>query len=337
MTPTLLSLAMIVKNEAANLPRCLASVAGVVDEMVVVDTGSSDGTPAIAAAAGASVHHVAWENDFAKARNSALERARSAWILVLDADEELTPGMRAELRELLQATTASALRVLVENLGASGDVVTSTLAPSVRVFRNASEHRYERSVHEQVTPSILRHGGTIADHPLRILHHGYTTDRAQGGSRAARNGALLDAEIRRTPNDPGLHVHAGLAAKARADLARAREHLDRALELVRGDGTTGDALPRFLPAEALGHALIARAQVALADGDLETAIAHACRAFTMDPENLTAAHVAAVALCMRGDMRSALPFLEAVSSSASTHPSLRHDVALLLAHVRRAA
>lgn len=337
MSPMLLSLAMIVKNEAENLPRCLASVAGVVDEMIVVDTGSTDATAALAVTAGAKVHHLAWENDFAKARNAAIDLATASWVLVLDADEELTAGMRGSLRELLETTTAAGLRVLVENLGRSGDVAASTLAPSVRLFRNAPAHRYERSVHEQVTPSILRAGGTIADHPLRILHHGYTSDRAQGGSRAARNAALLDVELRRSPNDPGLHVHAGLAAKARADLGGARAHLDRALELVRGDGTSEDVLPRFLPAEALGHALTARAQIALADADLESAIAHACRAFTMDPENLTAAHVAAVALCMRGDMRSAVPFLEAVSTSRSTHPSLRHDVGMLLAHARRAA
>ena len=82
----MLSLSMIVRNEAERLERCLASVAGFVDEMVVLDTGSSDATIAIAAGCGAVVHQLPWPGDFAPARNAALQHVRGDWVLVLDAD-----------------------------------------------------------------------------------------------------------------------------------------------------------------------------------------------------------------------------------------------------------
>ena len=89
--PASLSACLIVKNEAAHLPRCLASVRELVDEMVVVDTGSTDETPAIATAYGARVLAFAWRDDFSAARNFGLGQARGEWLLVLDADEALEP------------------------------------------------------------------------------------------------------------------------------------------------------------------------------------------------------------------------------------------------------
>lgn len=92
-----ISLCMIVKDEEEHLPRCLASVADVVDEIVVVDTGSQDHTVAVAAAHGARVFQIPWTGDFSAARNAAIDRATGDWVLVLDADDELTPETRAAL------------------------------------------------------------------------------------------------------------------------------------------------------------------------------------------------------------------------------------------------
>ncbi len=89
--PTL-ALSMIVKNGERDLPDCLASVRGVVDEIVVADTGSSDASIEIARAAGARVISIPWENDFAKARNLSLAEVTSDWLLLLDADERLDAG-----------------------------------------------------------------------------------------------------------------------------------------------------------------------------------------------------------------------------------------------------
>src|SRR5690242_15059907 len=84
-----ISLCMIVKNEEASLATCLQSAADLVNEVIVVDTGSSDQTKAIAARFGARVHDFAWVNDFSAARNESLRQASGEWIFWLDADESL--------------------------------------------------------------------------------------------------------------------------------------------------------------------------------------------------------------------------------------------------------
>ena len=100
MSPRI-SLCMIARDEAAQLPRCLASVRGAVDEVVLVDTGSRDRTREIAREHGARVESFAWCDDFAAARNASLARASGDWVLVLDADEELPEATRAGLRAAL--------------------------------------------------------------------------------------------------------------------------------------------------------------------------------------------------------------------------------------------
>src|SRR5580658_1616487 len=96
------SLCMIVRNEEANLPPCLASVAGLTDEVVVVDTGSHDRTKEIALAHGARVFDFAWCDDFSAARNESLRHARGDWVLWLDADDRVTAENRMRLQKLLR-------------------------------------------------------------------------------------------------------------------------------------------------------------------------------------------------------------------------------------------
>lgn len=98
----MLSLSMIVRDEAERLAACLRSVQGFVDEMVVVDTGSCDDTVAIAEGLGATVHRIDWPGDFAPARNQALQWVSGDWVLVLDADEQLRPEAREPLRQLME-------------------------------------------------------------------------------------------------------------------------------------------------------------------------------------------------------------------------------------------
>jgi len=93
----MLSLSMIVRDEAERLVACLESVAGFVQEMVVLDTGSSDDTVAIARQQGATVHELPWPGDFAPARNAAMQLVHGDWVLVLDADEQLLPEARPDL------------------------------------------------------------------------------------------------------------------------------------------------------------------------------------------------------------------------------------------------
>src|SRR5687768_5610008 len=111
-----LSICLIVRNEAGNLPRCLASVEPLGAEVVVVDTGSTDDTAALARRHGARVEHFPWRDDFAAAVNHAFDHAAGEWILRLDADEELVPETLPELRRVLADPLVLAYLVRLEEV-----------------------------------------------------------------------------------------------------------------------------------------------------------------------------------------------------------------------------
>ncbi len=96
-----LSLCMILRDEEELLPRFLEHARGLWDELVAVDTGSTDRTPRLLAEAGAKVLHRPWTGDFSAARNASLEAATGEWALVLDADELVSPGLVATAHNML--------------------------------------------------------------------------------------------------------------------------------------------------------------------------------------------------------------------------------------------
>ena len=110
-TRPLVTAALIVRDEANTLGPCLESIQGLVDEIVVVDTGSTDESPAIAVACGARVVHHRWRDDFADARNVSLDEAGGQWILYIDADERVVEGSRAYLEARLNGASEAAFRV----------------------------------------------------------------------------------------------------------------------------------------------------------------------------------------------------------------------------------
>ncbi|MEY4764652.1 MAG: hypothetical protein RI907_1325 [Pseudomonadota bacterium] len=189
-----LALVMIVRNEARCLARCLASVQGLVDQMVVLDTGSTDDTVAIAQAAGAEVAHFKWVDDFSAARNAALALSRCDWALVLDADETLrhTPTGLQALQALKQTAPTFVGRIAVHS---SFGVGGTQQAPSwlSRVLPRGA--RFEGVVHEQVTGPWPRQ-----DLPLEARHDGY--EPAQMAHKGDRNRQLLEHAVRLSPQDP---------------------------------------------------------------------------------------------------------------------------------------
>ncbi|HSO33016.1 MAG TPA: glycosyltransferase, partial [Labilithrix sp.] len=224
----LLSVCMIVKNEEATVGRALASAAGMGAELVVVDTGSTDRTVAIAEAAGASVHHFTWINDFSAARNFAFSRARGAWMLVLDADEALLPELCARVARVLLASKASALRIPATSLDDCGRAQMTMM--STRLLRNGHGYAYEGRVHEDVTTSILRAGGTIEDClELPLVHYGYTAAESGRKNRQARNIELLEAAHRAAPEDPRHWHYLGIENRISGDLSGAAGWFDRVL------------------------------------------------------------------------------------------------------------
>jgi tetratricopeptide (TPR) repeat protein len=168
---------MIVKNEIKNLHRCLDSVKYYVDEMIIVDTGSEDGTPAMAAKYGAKVSYFQWCDDFAAARNYAISQASGDWILVLDADEELIVESEYFLDQL-----KSQLDIIAYSIGLTEtEEPSSTPAYLTRLFRNLPDIKYVGRFHESLRYQNLfirnseNYGGYFKK--IRILHYGYEKKR----------------------------------------------------------------------------------------------------------------------------------------------------------------
>ena len=149
-----LSACVIVKNEEKNLPDWLDCMKAVADEMVVVDTGSTDNTVALAKAAGAKVYFFKWINDFSAAKNYAIEQATGDWILFLDADETFTDAARRVLRQELERfdkdkNVACLLNRLIDvDVDKNNRVFNNSLLP--RIFRRSPYIRYRGAIHEQV-------------------------------------------------------------------------------------------------------------------------------------------------------------------------------------------
>lgn len=231
-----LSLCMIAKDEEENLPRVLSSVHGLVDEIILVDTGSSDRTPDIARSFGAQVYHFAWCDDFAAARNEALKHARGEWILVLDADDEMDRGELRRLRALLSVSDATGLMLPIRSpLDPEGrNVMTNYL---VRVFRNDPRIRFRRRIHETVEGAILSLGGTI--HRLTtisILHHGYKESGKVSYKVTERNFQMLLAALRENPKDPAILAYLGKTYLFRGETKIARALFEKMLRLSGGSG-----------------------------------------------------------------------------------------------------
>lgn len=196
----LFSVCMIVKNEEANLPRALASAAGMGAELVVVDTGSTDATVEVATRAGAKVVHFTWVGDFSAARNFAFSSATGRWLLVLDADEELTSDFRSRIASALESSEAGALRVTISDIDDRGAV--RMRFPSTRITRNGRGYAYEGRVHEDLEASVLRAGHAIEDVDLTIEHRGYTALESARKNRNERNMALVVQAHEEAPTDP---------------------------------------------------------------------------------------------------------------------------------------
>lgn len=205
MPDFLLSLCMIVKNEQENLPRCLSSIQDKVDEIILVDTGSTDSTIEIAQRFGAKIFHFSWNDDFSAARNYSLQQAQGDWIIYLDADEELHPDSQPLLRKTVASSHQDALTVLVRNLNPPGSLAPYYDSVQVRIFRNLPAYRFERRIHNQILPSIERHGGKVAESSLQFLHYGYLSRYVQGGvDRLERSERLLLKAIAEEPQSPYL-------------------------------------------------------------------------------------------------------------------------------------
>ncbi len=200
----LISLCMIVKNEEKFLPGCLASAEGIVDEIIIIDTGSSDRTKEIARQYKANIVDFKWQNDFAAARNESLRHARGTWILYLDADERLHAEAKNHLRELLQNLpdeVGGLICTIVSPHRQLDDTSEEHRGGYPRIFKHLPNVIFEGRVHEQISPAILASGKQIVLSEVVIEHLGYDQSREILEQKTKRNYNLLLQHVREEPQN----------------------------------------------------------------------------------------------------------------------------------------
>jgi tetratricopeptide (TPR) repeat protein len=223
-------LSMIVKNEAQTLGPCLQSVSGIVSQIVVADTGSTDNTADIARESGATVVSVPWGNHFANARNAALQLMRTDWVLVLDADEELDGATKSQIPNLLRTSNAGGYLVPIHNYiptvtGRGWDRMAepnqsshprAQRAPAYfvhencRLFRRDPEIYFIGRVHELVEPRINALRRPLPMATFCIHHFGHLVHEEARNKKAAAYRDLLRMKVHELPNEPMAWIQLGL-------------------------------------------------------------------------------------------------------------------------------
>ncbi len=190
---------MIVRNEERHLAQAIQSVQKLANEIIIVDTGSTDGTIRVAKQFATLLVQVPWEDDFSAARNISLEEATGDWIFILDADEILHPEDVGRVEKWMGMKDAQAFFVRLINRREHFIGYHEEHSPSLRLFRNDPSYRFSGAIHEQIY-AIPRE--KIYSSDLRVIHHGNLLSRQKNIQRGKRNIRILLNEIKRNPSDP---------------------------------------------------------------------------------------------------------------------------------------
>jgi glycosyltransferase involved in cell wall biosynthesis len=247
-----ISLCMIVKDEERNIRRCLESVKDTVDEIIIVDTGSSDRTKEICLEYKAKIFDFVWENNFAQARNLSIEKASSEWILWMDADTELRIREKEHLKDCLEKEnkTVYAVRMLhVSGEGAfkKGQYYTSY---NYLLFRNRLGLHFQGAIHEKLIFDLEKADAGIC-RGLEVLHYGYSDHGMTG--KAIRNLQLLVKEREEDNKDPWIDYHFAAERYRLNDIEGALRILDQAIAKFLLQGIVPPALVYRLKYEILLH------------------------------------------------------------------------------------
>ena len=229
----MLSLSMIVRDEEQKLGTCLESVKGFCDELVVVDTGSTDNTIAIAKEAVARVEAIEWPGDFTPARNKALEFVSGDWVLVLDADEQLVDSVKPALQALMAQPDVLVINLLRYEDGA----VQSPYSSVSRLFRKHPAIQWSRAYHSMIDDSVEEllksesQWRVVDCAEPALFHTGYRPEQLIAGNKANRLREAMEAELASKPGDPyacaklgGLEVDQGNTTRGLALLEMGLEH-----------------------------------------------------------------------------------------------------------------
>jgi len=225
--PQRISLCMILKNEEHFLPGCLKTVKGLVDEIIVVDTGSTDRTMEIAAEYGAKIYQHPWQNDFSLHRNQSIDYAAGDWILILDADEELDPSEHSMIKSAIKRKDIDAVSFVVYNKIQGG---RTGFLNSHRLFRNKKEYRYSGIVHNQ----LIMDGITLSTQ-LKVFHHGYGLSEEKMRAKGKRTEILLKQQLEENPDNAFAHFNLAQIYRGLAEPELSLKHATRVIEILSPD------------------------------------------------------------------------------------------------------
>lgn len=221
---------LIVKDEAETLEKCIKSMLPILDELIIVDTGSTDNTIEIAKKYTDKVYNYTWQNDFAAARNFAISKAKMDWIIFLDADEYFSERSLKNIRKTINEENGKADAFMINGyniLLSSGEVKDKFTV--IRVFRNKPEIRYQGRIHE-----YLRKKGqfTIIDCTdiIEIFHTGYNKAVADKKNKNERNLSLLLQDIAERPDDGNTHFYLSLQYLGMEDYEKVLYHSRKSLD-----------------------------------------------------------------------------------------------------------
>ncbi len=330
----LISQCMIVRNEEKNIRKALSWGRGIVDEQIVVDTGSTDQTVAIAKELGAAVYHFTWVDDFSAAKNFAISKCTGDWICFLDADEYFAEEDANRLRETLSVIDGKilpihgrrrridAIMTPLVNLTASHEILNRV--SQIRIFRRSERIRYSGKIHEVL---MAQGGGDLVgekiDNMLTVYHTGYSWTPADGTrkEKGERNLAPILEHLRKYPHDAMYHLYAADAYNLLYDDSESYRHAMLALAHADESRHPGIHVMGYQQALYSMYRLIASGR----DMPIETVLAeydNACRYAPDHPDFTIALGLCYSALHMHQKARTTLERIPLIHDESYVVPPL---------------
>lgn len=294
-----LGIAIIAKNEEESLPALLNSINGLAEQVVIIDTGSSDNTVRKAIEFNAEIYFADWKDDFSYARNIALSHLRTDWVLSLDCDEIIEEKDHIKIKKIISDTNAGGINIMIENSLGKG---IKSVHNYTRLFRNLPGIRYTGRVHEQIRKSIENKGLEIIESDIKIIHNGYFENDI---NKQVRNKNLLLKEIQENPDDAWLKYHL-------ANTEFAMKNLNTAEELFNSVCKSP-----ALTTSQKEMSLIRLAQISLAKNNFHNIIKHLdFTSNNQDREGLRR-FIYAAALMINGDLAESAEMYKSIADGKS--------------------
>jgi len=232
------SLCMIARDSSRTLGPALQSIRPWVDQIVVVDTGSTDDTPNLARSLGAEIHFFPWRDDFAAARNASLEHATGRWIFWMDSDDTIDSSNGRRLQALVRQEHADSILGFVMQVhcpGPAGQLNEMTVVDHVKLFRRLPGLCFEGRIHEQILPAIRRQGGEVAWTDIFVVHSGSDQSPAGRARKHERDMRILRQDLAERPDHPFVLFNLGMTLADLGEHAAAVEYFRPCLALSGPD------------------------------------------------------------------------------------------------------